>query len=230
MAEGFIFYASFYEAICELDESTQAKCYDAIMRYGLYGEEPTAGGIVSAVYKLVKPQIDANNKRREAGRKGGKAPAKQTEANGSKDEANASKSKQTQAKEKEKVKVKDKVKEKDKDKRETPAAVIAQLPEELQECVQEFVKMRDRIKAPVTAYGLRKLISKAHKLADGRTEIIRDIFDQSTANAWKGVFEVKQQRGASAETFADLLREEIKHEQDGSIESTEPTGGVLWTG
>lgn len=108
--------------------------------------------------------------------------------------------------------------------------IIAQCPEELRECISAFVEMRKSIKAPVTAYGLKKLINKAHKMAGGRTDIVREIFDQSTANSWKGVFELKQQRGTAAETFADLLREELEHEQDGSTESTEPTGGVLWTG
>ena len=115
MVEGFVFYGSFYEAISELDHEDQLAVYDAICRYGLFGEEPECNGIVKAMFKLVKPQIDANNKRREAGRKGGEATAKQNEAELKQTEAPCKQTeatcKQTEAKEKEKVKEKDKEKD-----------------------------------------------------------------------------------------------------------------------
>lgn len=96
MNDGFVFFASFYEAIKELAPEDQLAVYDAICRYGLMGEEPECGGIVKAVFKLVKPNMDANMKKREAGRRGGEAKTKQsgstTEADakqsGSKEEAN----------------------------------------------------------------------------------------------------------------------------------------------
>ena len=71
MRDSFVFYESFYLALSELSASQQGKIYTAICRYALYGEEPELKGASSAVFKLIKPQIDANNRRYENGKKGG---------------------------------------------------------------------------------------------------------------------------------------------------------------
>ena len=71
MRESFVFYESFYLALSELSASQQGKIYTAICRYALYGEEPELKGASSAVFKLIKPQIDANNRRYENGKLGG---------------------------------------------------------------------------------------------------------------------------------------------------------------
>lgn len=76
MRESFVFYESFYLAIAELSASQQAKIYTAICRYALYGEEPELKGASAAVFRLVKPQIDANNRRYENGKKGAEHGAK----------------------------------------------------------------------------------------------------------------------------------------------------------
>lgn len=70
MRDSFVFYESFYLALSELSASQQGKIYTAICRYALYGEEPELKGASSAVFKLIKPQIDANNRRYENGKKG----------------------------------------------------------------------------------------------------------------------------------------------------------------
>ena len=70
MRDSFVFYESFYLAISELSAAQQSKIFQAICRYALYGEEPELKGASAAVFKLVKPQIDANNRRYENGKKG----------------------------------------------------------------------------------------------------------------------------------------------------------------
>ena len=70
MRDSFVFYESFYLALSELSATQQGKIYTAICRYALYGEEPELKGASSAVFKLIKPQIDANNRRYENGKKG----------------------------------------------------------------------------------------------------------------------------------------------------------------
>ncbi|MCL2815983.1 MAG: DUF6291 domain-containing protein [Oscillospiraceae bacterium] len=70
MRESLVFYKSFYEAIECLPEDEQLKAYKAIMEYSLNGEEPNVDGAAKAIFKLVKPQIDSNNKRYENGKKG----------------------------------------------------------------------------------------------------------------------------------------------------------------
>ena len=69
--ESFVFYRSFFESIRDLPRDIQGEVLTAIIEYGLYGEttenpKPIAGAILT----LVKPQIDANNKRYNNGLKG----------------------------------------------------------------------------------------------------------------------------------------------------------------
>ncbi|WP_018674867.1 DUF6291 domain-containing protein [Riemerella columbina] len=78
--DSFIFYRSFYEAIRELPRDIQGEVLTAIMEYGLDGAttenlKPVARAIVT----LIKPQIDANNKRFDNGKKGGRPPKSKTE-------------------------------------------------------------------------------------------------------------------------------------------------------
>lgn len=61
--ESFVFYRSFYEALQDLDAETRLKLYDAIADYSLNLEEPELTGIANTIFKLIKPQIEANNKR-----------------------------------------------------------------------------------------------------------------------------------------------------------------------
>lgn len=71
MRESVIFYRSFYEAIKELEPQIQAEVYNAIFNYGLNFAFPeNLSPVASVVFKLVKPQLDANIKRYENGKKG----------------------------------------------------------------------------------------------------------------------------------------------------------------
>ena len=74
MNDSFIFYRSFYEAIEDFQPEEFKEAMMALMKYALDGEESEVFGYVKTFYKLVKPQIDANNGRRTNGQKGG-APA-----------------------------------------------------------------------------------------------------------------------------------------------------------
>ena len=73
--ESFICYASFYEAASTLKNSDKLRFYETIFRYALFGEEPAKNsGPAYGLFLLVKPQIDANYKRYENGKKGGRKP------------------------------------------------------------------------------------------------------------------------------------------------------------
>lgn len=78
MKESFIFYDSFLNAIDELDKETQLEVYQAITHYALRGEESSLNGVAKAIFHLIKPQIDANNKRYEDGCKGGRPKKEKT--------------------------------------------------------------------------------------------------------------------------------------------------------
>ena len=79
--DSFVFYRSFEECISELDPDVQIECYKAIVHYALDGIEPDADGVVMAMFRAFKPQIDANNKRYENGKRGGRPKVNQTETN-----------------------------------------------------------------------------------------------------------------------------------------------------
>lgn len=65
--ESVIMYKSFHEAIKELKPSDKLKVYDAVFNYSFEGIEPKLTGVCKAVFALIKPQIDANTKRRQNG-------------------------------------------------------------------------------------------------------------------------------------------------------------------
>lgn len=71
ITNSFIFYGSFFEAITELDDNEQLALFRAICSYGLTGECAETTGVVKGMFSLIKPQMDANAKRRENAKKGG---------------------------------------------------------------------------------------------------------------------------------------------------------------
>lgn len=71
MNNSFVFYRSFAEALETLPAEQYKEIMVALSRYALDGEVPEdLSGIASAVFTLIRPQIDANNKRRENGKRG----------------------------------------------------------------------------------------------------------------------------------------------------------------
>jgi hypothetical protein len=86
-----LIYRSFYEAIKELPLEEQGVVWNAIYELGLNGVETSLTGVPGTIFKLVKPQIEANLKRFQNG-KISKQPGSKTEANekqnGSKTSAN----------------------------------------------------------------------------------------------------------------------------------------------
>ena len=215
--DGFVFYRSFFEALAFLPDAERLAAYEAICRYGLNGEAPETGGIVASVFALIKPQIDANNKRREAGRKGGQAISKQTEskpeANASKQEANGSKNKQTEAnckqveakvKEKEKVKdkVKDKVKEKVKEKDKEIKEKVNQkesglapygLSSELESEVKNFIAARKQMRKPMTDRAVELFIKRVQTLGNSDAERIAMI-QTAIERGWQTVYPPKDEK------------------------------------
>lgn len=69
MRDSFIFYRSFFEAISDLPNENQLEIYNAIADFSLNFKEPNLSGLSSTIFKLIKPQLEANNKRFENGSK-----------------------------------------------------------------------------------------------------------------------------------------------------------------
>ena len=67
-----ILYKSFVDAIQSVDDmAEQGRIYNAIANFALKGEEPNLQGVAKIIFEMAKPQIEANNKRYENGKKGG---------------------------------------------------------------------------------------------------------------------------------------------------------------
>ena len=72
LRDSFIFYRSWYEAIQSFPAEVQGEIYTAIFEYSLNGNEThDMGKIASAMWTLIRPQVDANRARYENGCKGG---------------------------------------------------------------------------------------------------------------------------------------------------------------
>lgn len=69
--ETFIFYRSFRDAFNALDKDVRLRMYEAVINYGLDLIEPHFEGIEKVLWTLIRPQLEANNKRFENGCKGG---------------------------------------------------------------------------------------------------------------------------------------------------------------
>ena len=71
--DSFVFYKSFYEAIEALPSETQMKIVKIICDFAFKGIDPTGlKGIEKAVFSLIKPVLESNNKRYVDGQKGGR--------------------------------------------------------------------------------------------------------------------------------------------------------------
>lgn len=69
MRDSAIIYRSFYEAIKELPIEAQATVWCAICEYSLNFELLELDGIAQTVFRLIRPQLDANLKRYANGKK-----------------------------------------------------------------------------------------------------------------------------------------------------------------
>lgn len=72
MRDSFIFYRSFFESMKDLPDEEKLKCFEALCEYALDGEDKETYGFSKMFMTLVRPQIDANNKKSDGGKSGGR--------------------------------------------------------------------------------------------------------------------------------------------------------------
>ena len=78
--DSFVFYRSFYEAISDIDDPIEkAQIYDAICELALNNNSVELSGTAKVFLALIRPQIQANNKKWKNGKRGG-APKGNTNA------------------------------------------------------------------------------------------------------------------------------------------------------
>ena len=68
----FLFYRSFYDAVCDLPDEQFVHAMRAILEYAIYGKEYSGDdNMTKVIFRLIRPQLDANNQKWENGKKGG---------------------------------------------------------------------------------------------------------------------------------------------------------------
>ena len=71
MSDGVVFLPSFYEAVKDLPDSERLGVYDAVMRYGLFGEITELSPVGNALFLLMRPVIDSSQRRHRAAKANG---------------------------------------------------------------------------------------------------------------------------------------------------------------
>lgn len=184
--DSVIFYRSFYEALKELDFETQAKVYNAILEYSLNFKEIELTGVSKTIFTLIKPQLDANNKRYENGKKGGKPKQEESEI----------KPKTNQKKTKPKPNKNYNVNYNENNnlnEKENYNALF--FPEGFKEIWIDYMEFRksNKVKKYSKPEYEQKGIDKLVRLSNGNKHTAREILDQSIENNWTGLFELKKQ-------------------------------------
>lgn len=129
--EWFVFYQSFLRAWENLPDKEQLLYYQRVLKYWVDWEDIESWNwVVEAMFQLVKPQLDANNKKYQNGTKGGR-PKNQT--------ITKTKPNNNQTITKVEPKDKDNVKDKDKDK-EKNKNYIKEEEMELKKEMENFIK------------------------------------------------------------------------------------------
>jgi putative DNA primase/helicase len=70
----FVFYDSFYKSMKHLDCAGKSEFIQAVCEYGLFKKQTKLSPHIEGYFELVKPQLDANIRKRKNGNKGGRPP------------------------------------------------------------------------------------------------------------------------------------------------------------
>ena len=68
--DSFVFYRSFYEALQNVPKKQRTEVYEAVFEYAFESREPSLSGVPRALWELIRPQLDASQKRYENAKKG----------------------------------------------------------------------------------------------------------------------------------------------------------------
>lgn len=226
MRDGFIFYESFRDAIKGLPSDSQLVIYNAMADYALYDIEPDFGddGVALGFFKLIRPQLDANIRKRKNGALGGRPPLYETEdepkanLDETTDKPNDNRSEtEDEPKANVKANAKGKAKGNAKAKNATALSPLELVDPRLADSIREFKKFRVTLKKPMTDRAVSMLVTRLEKLAPGNVEMQIAIIEKSIYKGWQDVYELKDdeasnQRGSPPDRYANLrnLYEEVK--------------------
>ena len=202
MRDSLIFYRSFYEAIRDLPRDVQGEIYTAIMEYGLYGNEiEQLKPIARSIFILIKPQLDSNNIRYENGKKGGRPKGsknqKETEQKPNKN--------QKETEQKPNVNVNENVNVLDKSNsarvcvRAHEVGDLTFISGEYRDVFAKWIAYKaERKEKYKTQDSLRECYERLKALSGNNPGTAMAIVNQSMANNWAGLFELKQSKNGNS--------------------------------
>jgi hypothetical protein len=198
--ESMVFYRSFYESLKDLSPIIRAEVYDGIFAYGLEFIEPVFSDPISkAMFTLIKPQLDANLRRYENGKK--------PKGNQSKTEANQE---QKVSKEQANVNVNDNVNENDNvnlnDNKKEPLKKVTK--REILEVIypfnsEKFIKTWNEWKdykkgelkqAYKTTISEGKVLQQLKNESGNNEAIAIEMINQAIVRGWKGIYKLAENK------------------------------------
>lgn len=202
MNESIVFYRSFYEAVKKLSVEDRDQAIMALLQYGLDGVEPSdISTIAEVVYTMAKPQLDANQERKENGKKGGR-PSKKTI--GFENENHRLSDEKPNVN----VKVNENVNDKEKEKESAPERTPEKSTTELlgksslsdisKQAVNDWLAYKKERREPYKPAGFKALLTKMEKLEKTiGPSGVKESIEASMANGYKGIFPAKTKTGDS---------------------------------
>lgn len=213
--QSFVFYKSFADALLDMDPEECKACIASLCRYAFEGEEEAETPMAKVFLTLVKPQIDANIQRREAGRSGGtakasKAVAKSSDATKSTKQIVANPSDATEDAKQSLANVNVNANANVKENPPTPFTVEEATSDALQtlgvvrevaDKLSEWITSRREQGSPITETGLKSLVSIAKaKTAEHGAVKVAQLIAESMASGYKGITWDRLERARSGTT------------------------------
>lgn len=213
--QSFVFYKSFADALLDMDPEECKACIASLCRYAFEGEEEAETPMAKVFLTLVKPQIDANIQRREAGRSGGtakasKAVAKSSDATKSAKQIVANPSDATEDVKQSLANVNVNANANVKENPPTPFTVEEATSDALQtlgvvrevaDKLSEWITSRREQGSPITETSLKSLVSIAKaKTAEHGAGKVAQLITESMASGYKGITWDRLERARSGTT------------------------------
>ena len=196
-----LIYRSFFEAIKGLKKEEQADVWNAIYELGLNGNEVKLSGLSESFFLLIKPQILANLKRFENGKK---PKLKQNES-------------KTEAKPKQKI---SKVEANNNNNNNKNNIYIPETAKD--RSLENWITYRKEIKkklSEASINNLRKII------ADKSEECVEWVVNESITNGWQGLFwDNYKEKPIQKKSVDDLYAENVMRQYEENQRRNDTTG------
>lgn len=201
--DSFVFYRSFAESLNELSDEEKLATLNMIIEYGLNGETLETKGVPRALFLLIKPQLDANNKRYSNGKKGGRSteeePTETREETEEKPRENRTVTKTepkpnltvTESEPNENVNVNENVNDNDNVNAERKKIKKERAPysddPELDKAIRDFIDDRKKRRKPMTERAIELFIARLNKLSSSVPEQIA-LINSAIEHGWQTVY------------------------------------------